>query len=797
MTKVKVYITSALLLLSVFVLGQSFSVSGYITDQNSRETLIGAAIQLNGSTKAVVTDKYGFFTITGLKPGDYKILITYLGYVDQEIKFEIKNKGVILPEIRLKENIIGLNEITITGMKPDNVVDPSVESSHIALTPQMIQSIPTAGNDVFSAVKYLPGVERTEPFSPLYSVRGGDPGENGVLLDGVMIYNPYHSNMNSGIFNTQIIKNVDMFIGGYGAEYGGKNSSIMYISTKDGNTNEFHGEIEPSTFFSKAFLEFPAGKNASMVMAGRYLLDIPFNFMFQSKNYMYDVNLSYTNRINSRNRLTLKYFESKDFMGFNMNTFYKFLGNTIDEFNGEDNFNFYDNFFLEQRNDWRNRAATAIHKIVISPRIFLRNQVYYSYHKSNNYSDLDFTIDFEDDDGETTTVQWTNSNLLRSKIADVGAKSALTIKLANFNTLHAGIEYNYFEFANSIDLNGINNGSFQLYPTLISGFVEDKITTKAFSFRPGVRFSNYENSGWNYEPRASLAINLPSDFKLKLAYGEYLQYIISMNTNEVEMNQIVDYYYPLHELKPIKSIHYVLGLEKKVTPSLLMSLDLYYKDMPLVYTFDMNNFVGFSNKLEQGLGSSYGFEVLLEGNYRKVSGWLSYSYSKAFREFPESRINNGESYVYDYNRPHTIKGVGSMQLTPNFALNGSIVFLSGNKRSIETNLQSYFYYDPVSNETAFFPLWTNDAKNAARMPPTISFDLGIRKKLTHGFGKQLATVLNADESYVSVVIKNILFLYRNIAFYIPATGMEGYEDKYIPIGTNYLPQVGISYTLKF
>ena len=790
MRNIKIYISFSLLLLSVFVFGQSFSVSGYITDQNSRETLIGAAVQLEGSLKAVITDKYGYFTITGLTPGDYTVLVTYMGYENHKISFEIKNKGVVLPEIKLMEKIINLDEVTITGTKSDNIVDPSVESSHIALTPQMIQSIPTAGNDVFSAIKYLPGVERTEPFSPLYSVRGGDPGENGVLLDGVMIYNPYHSNMNSGIFNTQIIKNVDMFVGGYGAEYGGKNSSIMYISTKDGNMNEFHGEIEPSTFFSKAFFEFPAGKNASMVVAGRYLLDIPFNFMFQSRNYMYDVNLSYTNRINSRNRLTLKYFESKDFMGFNMNTFYKYIGNTFD-------FDLYDNFFLEQRNDWKNRAATAIHKVVISPRIFLRSQVYYSFHKSNNFSDLDFTIDFEEDNGEITTIQWKNSNHLHSKIADAGAKSALTVKLASFNTLHAGIEYNYFEFANSIDLNGVNNGSFQLFPTLISGFVEDKISTKAFSLRPGVRFTNYENSGWKYEPRVSLSVHLPFEFRIKMAYGEYLQYIISMNTNEVEMNQIVDYYYPLHDLKPIKSIHYIVGLEKKITPALLMSLDLYYKDMPLVYTFDMNNFVGFSNKLDKGLGSSYGFEMLLEGNYRKVSGWLSYTYSKAFREFPESRINNGQSYAYDYNRPHTIKGVGSMQLTPNFALNGSIIFLSGNKRSIETNMQSYFYYDPTSNETAFFPMWTNDAKNAARMPPTISFDLGIRKKLTHGFGKQLATILNADESYVSVVIKNILFLYRNIAFYIPANGIEGYEDKYIPVGTNYLPQVGISYTLKF
>jgi hypothetical protein len=761
-----------------------------VTEKESHETLIGATVQITDIKKAVVTDKYGYFVITGISPGDYLLTISHIGYQTENINLSIENKGVILTDIYLKEASVNLEEVTIVANKSNNIVDPSVETSHIGLTPQMIQSIPTAGNDIFAAVKYLPGVERTEPFSPLYSVRGGDPGENGVLLDGVMIYNPYHSTLNSGIFNTQIIKNVDLFVGGYGAEYGGKNSSIMYISTKDGNMNEFHGEIEPSTFFSKAFFEFPAGKNASMVVAGRYLYDIPFNFIFKSQNYMYDINLSYTNRINERNRLTVKYFDSKDFTGFNFNTFYKYIGNTFDV-------DIYDQFYLEQRNDWKNRAATIIHKIVLSPRIYLRNQLYYSYHNSNNFSGIDLTLEFEEDNGAISKVQWQSSNMLLSKIADLGAKSAITLKIANWNTLNIGIDCNYFEFDNSIHLNGTNNGDFKQYPVLISGYAEEKFSYSFLNIRPGIRFTNYQGSGWKYEPRINLAINLPGNIKIKGAYGEYLQYIISMNTNEIEMNQIVDYYYPLYNTKPSRSIHYVAGIEKKLTQSLQISLDVYYKEMPLVYSFDMNNFFGFSNKLEAGIGDAYGTEVLLEGKFKNISGWVSYSYSQASRQYPNSLINNGEKYTFDYNRPHSVKAVGSYQITSNFALNGSFIFLSGNKRSIEMNQQSFYYYDPVSNETSFFPMWTTDKKNAARMPPLISLDMGIKKRLKHGFGKHLAEVLHADQSYVSVTIKNILFLYRNVAYYVPASGVPGYSDKYIPIGTNYIPQVGVSYTLKF
>ncbi|MBN1186746.1 MAG: TonB-dependent receptor [Bacteroidales bacterium] len=787
----KISALQILILVPGILIAQNYSVSGYITDKDSRETLIGATVQIEKENKAVVADKYGYFIITGLKSGNYTLSISHIGYTTKQIDINIEKKGYVLPETKLEQAPFSLDQVTIVSVKPDMVGDPSIETSHISLTPQMIQSIPTAGKDVFAAIKYLPGIERTEPYSPLYSVRGGDPGENGVLLDGVMIYNPYHASINSGIFNTQTIKNVDLLVGGYGAEFGGRNSSFMYISTKDGNVNELHGEIEPSSYFSKAFLEFPAGKNASMTIAGRYLYDIPYNFMFSNENYFYDINLSYTNRINDRNRLTFKYFESKDYMGYNFNTFFKYIGNTFDEID------FYDNFILKQRINWVNRASTIIHKLVVSPRLYIRTQAYYSFHNSSSSSSLDFKLEFSEENKDTIRMNWSSSNSLQSKIADAGIKSSVNLKISNFNSLQLGVEYNYYEFVNRINLNEVNNGDFHQYPDLIAAYAEDKFTSRYFSIRPGLRITNYQQTGWQYEPRINLNINLPGKIKFKAAYGNYLQYIISMNTAELEMNQIVDYYYPLKNLEPTKATHYIIGFEKRITNTLLLSLDSYYKDMPNVYAFDMNNLVGFSNKLKEGTGYAYGLELTIEGKYRNISGWASYTYSAAKRQYNNSLINNGEEYVFEYNRPHAIKAVGSVQLTTDFALNGSFVFLSGSKRSIETTMESYFYYNPASNETSYFPMWTTDKKNNARMPPIISLDLGIKRRLTSGFGKDLANFLRADESFVSISIRNILFLYRNIDMYIPTSGIPRFENKYLPFGSNYYPQVGFSYTLKF
>ncbi|HJX71938.1 MAG TPA: TonB-dependent receptor, partial [Bacteroidales bacterium] len=277
--------------------GQLLTVSGYVSDGKTRETLIGATIQVKDDNKAAITDGNGFFSIAGIRRGKHTLVISHLGYRAEEISLIMENKGIVMTDIHLTPVPLTLEEVSIIAPGSNEIVDQTVEASHILLSPKMIQSIPAAGKDVFAAVKYLPGIDRTETFSPLYTVRGGDPGENAVMLDGVMIYNPYHSSITSGIFNTMTIKNVDLLLGGFGAEYGGRNSSVMYITTIDGNPNELHGEIEPSTFYSRLFLEFPAGKNASMMIAGRYLYDIATNFIFKSQNYFYDYNLSYTNRI--------------------------------------------------------------------------------------------------------------------------------------------------------------------------------------------------------------------------------------------------------------------------------------------------------------------------------------------------------------------------------------------------------------------------------------------------------------------------------------------------------------------
>ncbi|MFO7658702.1 MAG: TonB-dependent receptor [Bacteroidales bacterium] len=783
---ITIYISSGMLS------GQGFAVSGYIIDLHTKETLIGANVVIKGSGKGVVTDRYGYFQLAGLPKGKHSLVFSYVGYENLQKEIEITDRGVALPDVALTPRSTQIDEVLIVAAGNDKVADRQIETSIIELSPKTIQSIPTARNDVFSAIKYLPGIDRTEPFSPLFTVRGGEPGENAVMLDGVMIYNPYHSSISTGIFNTQTIKSVDMLAGGFGAEFGGRNSSVMYISTKDGNSSDTHGEIEPSTFHSKAHLEFPVGEKGSAVVAGRYYFDVFSYFIMQSKSYFYDLNLSYTYRLNTKNRLTFKYFQSHDRNAIDMNTFYKYIDNTL-------NWNIYEDFNLTMVNRWTNQAATVIHKWALSPRVFINTQAYYSSHSSNNYSGFDYRMP----EVFTGDIQYTNlmlktSSEFNNKISDITAKTRINIKLSSFNTFTAGAEFNRYNFRNSANINEIEQGNLLSTPLQWSFFAENKIEAGPFIMRPGVRCVLYNNKLWRYEPRMNMVLRLPANLKLRAAWGIYHQYVISMNTNEVEMNQAVDYYFPLVSYKPSQSVHYIAGIDRFINKATALSLDVYYKDIQRVYTFDVNQtdnrVITLSDKLQVGNGNAYGAELTLRGKINNLSGWCSYGLSWANRSYPF--INMGKEYPYDYNRRHSLKLVANYALTKSLEYNVSFLYLSGIYRSIEQIRQDYYNYNPVSGDIAMFPIWISNEKNNARMPSLLNLDISIRKRLRSGFGRQISDLIKASESYIVITIRNLTFFRRNVEYFFPYTFSEN-DTRYIPFGTNYLPSTGLSYVIKF
>ena len=787
----RLFIVVFLIHFAPILAAQDYVVSGYVVDEETGETLIGVNIVLQGENRGAATDNNGFFWIPGIPQGAHTLQFSYIGYETQNVEIKITDKSIVLEEISLIPVNLEGKEIVVTAKKSE-LIDAEIETSPLEITQEAIRSIPLARKDLFKSLKYLPGIEGIDPFSPLYAVRGGDPGENLVLLDGVTIYNPYHFVTSSGLFNVYAIKKAEMLVGGYGAEYGGRNSSVLYITTREGNDKKLHGEIEPTTTETRAIFDFPVGENATMMVSGRYYYNLLARFLFDMPGYFYDLNLSFNWKINSYNRLFVRSFYSRDYLDYSFERFSHYFKSMLNE----EEKDIFDNYDIIFNTIWDNYTTSVSLKTIIHPSVYLQTQLAGSFFSATNLTRFDLEVENEENN-ETIKLDYTTDIL--SKIRDLSLHSILNYKPNAAHSLKLGAKYNRYMFSNNIRINALGEGVVTRNPELVAGFIEDKMTLGYFVIRPGLRVSRFSfNKKWYAEPRLNLVIDLPFNVKFKSAWGKYYQYIISINSQEYELSQFLDYYYPLKQRKPSASTHYILGFEKSFDRGEHLTVDLYYKDITRTYTFDYNaseaDIYSFTDKLKEGSGYSYGIEVLLKLNWKKFSGWLSYGLCKSTRSY--DHIMNGKRFLFDYDRTHSLKAVGHYYVRPNLSFSATLRFMSGVPKTLESGGKSYFYYDPQTGEYAFYPTYINDVKNNARLPYFLRLDLGMRKQIRTGFGAELANYLGAHESYFNVSLGNILFLlHRNVIWYFPF-GFEK-EKKLYGLGSNYFPEFSVGYTVKF
>ncbi len=776
---------------TTFSVAQTYTVSGIISDSNTGETVIGATVLVKGTYQGVVTNLNGLFRMHGLKPGNYIIEISHIGYETIEVSVKIEDRNLFLPETKLMPKPLEINEVTVVEMRPEKLGDREVETSIRELSIKAVKLIPTARNDVFRAIKFLPGIEGSSPFSPLVSIRGGDPGENMIMIDGVVLYNPYHVSVSAGVFNTNMVKDIELLVGGFGAEYGGRNSAIINVTTKDGNNTGFHGEFHPTSNHFKGFCEFPVSDNATMTLSGRAFYPLVSNFLMYSGTYFYDMNVSYTIKLGNMNRLSFKYFTSRDISSIRFSRFFQYLANSIND----DVFSeAFDNIESYSNNTWNNNAGTFILRTILSPTLTLRSQVYGSFHQSDNSTALSYRFE----DTETGELYFNDdyTTNFKSYIHDLCGKVSLTWTPGKVQTIKTGFEANSYRFYNSARLNGFLRGKDEISPWLIAGFLEDKIKAGPIIMRPGLRVTQYsEFDDIGLEPRVNTIIKLPADFDFKMAWGIYYQYITSMNTAEYEFSQMLDYYVALQERKPLKSEHYIVGFNKTLGESLTLSVDLFYKDMSRLYTIDLtqqaSDDVNLGKKLIEGEGTAYGVETMLMGKWKSFSGWVSYTYGRSERKYPGYQGN--ESFLSEYDRTHVFKGVVNYQVTNILSYSMAVQCMSGHPTTVNRTRQNYYYFDPVSNTLVPSPQYVDNAKNNARLPFVIQLDMGLKKRIRSGFGYKLQEFLHADESFLTADIYNLTFFYRNIDYYT----VPGFDNRYLPSGYNYIPSVGIGYSIKF
>ncbi len=760
------YLSCLLTVLMLVIPLAAGNISGYVVDARTGETIIGVNVILEGSDQGTATDVKGFFILRNLAEGRHTLRFSHIAYEDLRREYSLTSKNLLLPEIELTPRSIQAEAVEVLGQR-GSIIEKDMDISSFEVSPVVLTEVPQLSNDVFQLMKMSPSVTVSDQFSPQYYVRGSDPGENLVQLDGMTIYNPQHFMGSDAVFNPYAIKNIEMLVGGFDAEYGGRNSSILSISSREGHQSEVHGEFQPSISGLTGAIEFPAGQDATAMLSGRLLTSLTMRILLGSPNVMADFNGAYQKKIGNT-KLRFSAFYARDYMDYCVDDLFIYFPDSI-----------FQDISEGYITDTENKAVGIQTATLVRPNLLWENQVYYSGSTVDN--ETYFSYRFEDTTSITDAALDYRTRILNS-IEDVTLKSNLAWFTFWNQTWKIGFENNRLKFKNRVGSYNITTDESSSYSTFQAFYLQDKIEIGNLLLKFGLRHSrNAIEDAWRREPRLSATLKL-AGLTFKLAYGHYYQYLTTLDSRNNEFVQFLDYYTSLEGFKPLHSVHYIFGLEGKINPRLDYSLSAYYKDLRRLYRYSYESLSVSSpaDAIEEGHGRSYGIELLFRGEIGKLSGWVGYTYSHGTRNY--ASVLNGKTVLYDGDQPHNFKSVLLYKLTRDITASSTFQIASGYPKTWETGMLMHYYYDPLTNSMSFASSTITPVKNNVRYPTRVSWDVGWKKQLRDGFGYHLAEYLGCDDVVFTMTISNILFLHRDPIYYIyiPDFGNYGLDMEFIP-----------------
>ena len=688
---------------------QDYTISGYIKDASTGEELIAASVYVPGTTYGVITNHYGYYSLT-LPQGSYTIEYSYLGY---------KTTSYI---IHLHENVSKNMLLTSTATELQNVVvtararDQNIKSTEMGtqtLTMQQIQAIPVlfGENDVLKALQLMPGVKSGGEGSSGIYVRGGGADQNLILLDEAPVYNASHMLGFFSVFNGDAIKDVKLYKGSMPAEYGGRLSSVVDIKMKEGNNKEFHTTGGIGTISSRVTVEGPIIKDTSsfMISGRRTYADMMLLFardkeLRKTQLFFYDLNLKTNYIFNNENRLFISgYF-------------------------GRDVFSFQDMIGT----DWGNATATVRWIHLISPKLFLNSTFI--------FSDFSNKISMNSDVGDFD---------LTSGITDFQLKEDFQFYFNTKNTIKFGIDAIYHTFSPGDLKTNLDNLSITLnkkYAAESGLYISNEQTVNDYiKLKYGLRFSNFTvlgpNTTYTYnenheridsvvyttksiiknypalEPRFSATFVLNTTSSIKASFTKNNQYVHLIQSSTSSLP--TDFWIPSTELTPPqKSMQYSLGYFRNFKENAYeSSVEIYFKSLENQIDYESGTNIFLEPDLESyllfGKGRSYGAEFLLQKTQGAFTGWIGYTLARTEKKYTE--LNNNKWFPTRYDRKHDVSIVAMYQFNTILQVSASWVYSTGDAVTMPSGK-----YIIDGKEISYF---TN--RNGYRMPDYHRLDLGV------------------------------------------------------------------------
>ncbi|WP_308709888.1 TonB-dependent receptor [Marinoscillum pacificum] len=743
----KLTLLGGLMAVCLITYAQSYTISGYISDADNGESLIGATILEKGTARGTITNTFGFYSLT-LPAGEVTLQVSFVGYQIQTETIQL-NKDIKLNfDLPSGET---LEEVVITA---EEQIEQSPQMSTIDVPIEQIKALPVlmGESDILKTLQLLPGIQSgSEGTSGVY-VRGGGPDQNLILLDGVPVYNVSHLFGFFSVFNPDAINRVNVVKGGFPARYGGRLSSVIDISMKEGNNQKFSGEGSIGLISSKLTLEGPIGKQkkTSFIVSGRRTyIDLLTRPIIRASSdgtdtggyYFYDLNGKINHRFSDNDRLYLSFYNGYD-KGFGKSKY--------DYDNGSQQVVSKESFGL----GWGNTIGAIRWNHVYNPKLFSNLTGTFSHYKFRIFSEYKDVISYPDNTEEVY------EELIEyfSGVNDFALKLDFDYLPVPEHSIKFGISGTHHQFNPGIfgyDTNTEGEQDTVINSTQTTAgefyaYAEDDYSINSkFRANFGAHYSGFlVNSKYYHslQPRISLRYLISDDLSIKASYATMAQYIHLLTNSSIGLP--TDLWVPATDrVRPQTSWQAAIGAAKTIQ-GYEFSIEGYYKEMNNLIEYQegasfFNLGTDWQDKVTSGEGTSYGAEFLIQKKTGKLSGWIGYTLSWTNRTFAE--LNFGKTYPYKYDRRHDLSIVGTYQFSKKFSLSSTWVYGTGNamtlpKFTYPDERTSGFYYSDITyygerndfRMAAYHRLdigltWTKPKKNGTRSWSTGAYNVYNRK----------------------------------------------------------------------
>ena len=706
---------------SIFSFSQNQIISGYVRDSETKEVLIGATIYETRNGVGCQTNSYGFYSLPASK-GRKVITYSFVGYEKVTIDFELTKDTMIL--VNLKPATNELSEVVVQSSAKFadlRLGATDIPISKIKNTPALLGE-----TDLMKSLQFIPGVQNTSEGKSDLSVRGGSPDQNLILLDGVSIYNPNHVFGFLSVFNTDALKKITLYKSDFPARFGGRLSSIVDITTKDGNKERLSGSVSVGLPAVKFNLEGPIIKDRTSFTFSvrRTYLDLLMNAINKIGNsestanfFFHDFNAKIHHKINDKTFVYLSAYNGNDKLE-QTSTKIKNIETTHNK--------------STEKWDWGNTIISSKLSRILTPSLFFRTALTYNqYHyKMNTENEYTFGEEWSAEKVAIQNFSFSSGIKDYSVSGDFDYFPAINhaVKFGTALTFH---DFNPEVIAVSVKADTIkrsDNTPKHTYSKEVAFYAEDEWDiSKKIRVSTGLRFSLFNVDKKTYtalDPRLSVRYLLTDKMTLQAGYTLMQQYVHLLSSNSVILQ--TDLWVPVTGIiKPMQSNQYSLGMLYELPKVFLLSVESYYKKMHNVIEYkDGINYTGVStgweNKVEAGNGRSYGVELSLEKRAGNITGTASYTWSKSERRFEE--INFGDWFPSKYDHRHVINLSLNYQINDKFDFTTVWTYHSGSRISLP--LMTYVHVD-LPETDRHIDLMELDHRNNYKMNDYHRLDIGI------------------------------------------------------------------------